>query len=77
MPSIHRYGKLASPKSPHFLNQVPPGAQQLSLPDFLIVPHWGQTLCGTVGGTTGLPMGRAVLMGSMGSDYGMERLGHD
>ena len=30
---------LASP--PQFLNQAPPGAQQLTLPDFRNVPHLG------------------------------------
>ena len=32
-----------SPPSPQFLNQAPPRAQQLRLPDFLRVPHLGHT----------------------------------
>ena len=41
MPSPHVWPKLESPTSPHFLNQAPPRAQQLRLPDFLVVPHLG------------------------------------
>ena len=33
-----------SPISPHFLNQAPPRAQQVNLPDFLAVPHLGHAL---------------------------------
>ena len=29
---------------PQFLNQAPPGAQQLTRPDFLNVPHFGHTI---------------------------------
>jgi len=32
---------LGLPAPPQFLNQAPPGAQQLTLPDFLDVPHFG------------------------------------
>ena len=35
---------LGSPACPHFLNQVPPRAQQLSLPDCLATPHLGHLL---------------------------------
>ena len=41
MPSPHVCSDVESPSSPHFLNQEPPRAQQLRLPDFLAVPHWG------------------------------------
>ena len=37
-----------SPSSPHFLFQVPPGAQQLRLPFFLTVPHLGHAGPGSV-----------------------------
>ena len=37
MPSIHVCS--ASPLPPHLLNQEPPEAQQLRLPDFVKVPH--------------------------------------
>ena len=41
MPSAHVCSNVESPASPHFLNQAPPRAQQLRLPDFLVVPHLG------------------------------------
>ena len=33
---------------PHFLNQAPPGAQQLYLPDFLNVPHFGHAIVSAI-----------------------------
>ena len=41
MPSDHKWSTVVSSASPQFLNQEPPRAQQLSLPDFLLVPHLG------------------------------------
>ena len=38
-PSNHVCSVLELLIVPHLLNQAPPGAQQLSLPDFLVVPH--------------------------------------
>ena len=38
-PSTHVYSVLELRLVPQFLNQAPPGAQQLRLPDFLMVPH--------------------------------------
>ena len=38
-PSTHVCSNFESPESPQFLNQEPPRAQQLSFPDFLMVPH--------------------------------------
>ena len=38
-PSNHVCWNLESPGSPQFLNHAPPVAQQLRLPDFLMVPH--------------------------------------
>ena len=32
------------PAPPQFLNQAPPGAQQLTLTDFLNVPHFGHAI---------------------------------
>ena len=39
MPSYHVCGSFVLPVAPHFPNQEPPRAQQLSLPDLLMVPH--------------------------------------
>ena len=39
MPSAHVWSKFVSPTSPQFLNQAPPRAQQLPLPDFLVATH--------------------------------------
>ena len=43
MPSIQRCSTFPLPPPPQFLNQAPPGAQQLALPDFSNVPHFGHT----------------------------------
>ena len=40
-PSNHLY---LLPAPPHFLYQAPPGAQQLDLPDFPNMPHFGQVI---------------------------------
>ena len=42
-PSTHVYSVLELPMVPHFSNQAPPGAQQLSLPDFLMAAQLGHT----------------------------------
>ena len=42
MPCDHVYSKFRSPGFPHFLCQLPPGAQQLSAPVFGTVPQLGQ-----------------------------------
>ena len=39
MPSAHVWSKFISPTSPQLLNQPPPRAQQLRLPDFLVLLH--------------------------------------
>ena len=39
MPCVHVWSKFESPVFPHLLNQAPPRAQQLRLPEFLTVPH--------------------------------------
>merc|ERR1719331_1174570 len=44
MPSDHPWSTFLLPIPPQFLNQVPPGAQQLTLPDFLNVPHLGHVI---------------------------------
>ena len=41
MPSTHVWSKFGSPGCPHFVNQAPPRAQQLGMPDFLEIPHLG------------------------------------
>ena len=41
VPSVHVCSNAVSPGSPHFLNQEPPRAQQLSVCDFLLIPHLG------------------------------------
>ena len=43
MPSTHVCSVLELPLAPQLLNQAPPGAQQLSLPDFLMITHLGHT----------------------------------
>ena len=55
MPSSHVCSKFSA--FPHFLNQEPPEAQQLGLPDFVLVPHLGHTR----------PI--AVVIGSAVTDY--------
>ena len=42
-PSSHVCSVLELPLVPQLLNQAPPGAQQLSLPDFLMAAHLGHT----------------------------------
>ena len=48
-PSDHIRPTFLLPAPPQFLNQAPPGAQQLTLPDFRNVPHFGHFI---VPGTT-------------------------
>ena len=43
MPSCHVCWRFVLPVAPQFPNQEPPRAQQLSLPDFAIVPHMKHT----------------------------------
>ena len=42
-PSIHVCSTSALSAAPQFLNQAPPAAQQLRLPDFLMLPHLEHT----------------------------------
>ena len=44
MPSVHVWPTFALPMPPQVLNQAPPGAQQLVLPDFKNVPHFGHAI---------------------------------
>ena len=46
MPSTHVWTTFVSPFLPHCLYQAPPGAQQLSSPEFLMVPHLGHATLG-------------------------------
>ena len=50
MPSAHVWPNCVLPASPHFLNQAPPRAQQLRLPDFLEVAHLAHALLCAAGG---------------------------
>ena len=58
------------PRPPHFLNQAPPGAQQLTLPDLRNVPHLGHAVVRSIGG-----VGDSVLIGflTMSSRSGFGR----
>ena len=44
MPSAQLWSTFSLIELPQFLNQAPPGAQQLTLPDFLNVPHFGHVV---------------------------------
>ena len=41
IPSAHVWFNFESLESPHLLNQAPPGAQQLEMPDSLLMEHFG------------------------------------
>jgi len=43
-PSSQLWRMFSLPVLPQFLNQAPPGAQQLTRPDFLNVPHFGHII---------------------------------
>ena len=43
-PSNHLCSTLVLRAPPQFLNQAPPGAQQLCLPDFSNLPHLGHVI---------------------------------
>ena len=49
-PSVHVCPTFALPTPPQLLNQAPPGAQQLPLPDFLKEPHLAHTIVDVVAG---------------------------
>ena len=59
-PSNHVCSKFESPGFPQFLNQAPPPAQQLSLPDLLLVPHLGHTIAGSIFDVVAGDMGEEV-----------------
>ena len=52
-PSNHVCSYCSSPGLPHLSNHDPPGAQQVSLPDRLSVPHFLQALGSGVPGFIG------------------------
>ena len=64
MPSNHVCSKFGSPKSPHFLNQVPPRKQQLSLPDGLET-HVEHGIAGVVVVTAIVVVARVVAIGGV------------
>ena len=51
-PSNHLCFTFLLPVPPQFLNQAPPGAQQLTRPDFSNVPHFGHVLVFVIVGMT-------------------------
>ena len=55
-PSAHVWSVLELSLVPQFSNQAPPGAQQLGLPDFLMIAHLGHTGALLVAVTTGVDM---------------------
>ena len=69
MPSIHVWSTCVSPTSPQFLNQAPPRAQQLRLPNFLTVPHLGQAELTIV--EVDLESGRILLPDRTGFEHGL------
>ena len=56
LPSTHVYSVLELRLVPQFSNQAPPGAQQLSFPDFLMTSHLGHTGVILVTVTAGVDM---------------------
>ena len=48
VPSNHVCPTFLLPTPPQRLNQAPPGAQQLTLPDFLNVPHLGHVIVSAI-----------------------------
>ena len=44
VPSDQLWPTLVSPSAPQFLYQAPPGAQQLTRPDFMNVPQFGHNV---------------------------------
>ena len=61
-PSIHVCSTFALLPPPHILNQAPPGAQQLTRPDFLKVPHFGHVIGDVIidAATVDVPVGTLV-----------------
>ena len=55
-PSTHVCSVLELPLVPQFLNQAPPGAQQLSSPDFFMTAHLGHSRAILVAVTAGVDM---------------------
>ena len=50
MPSLHVWSNFVLPAFPQLLNQAPPRAQQLRLPDFLLAPHLTHLLLSFIAG---------------------------
>ena len=70
-PSDHLWAIFLLPTAPQLLNQAPPGAQQLNLPDFFLITHLGHTrpidavMVSVVTDVVSIP---AVVMGSVVTD---------
>ena len=56
MPSYHVWSRFVLPTRPQVLNQEPPRPQQLTLPDFAMMPHLGHTELTVVVVTAGVYM---------------------
>ena len=69
-PSNHLY---LLPAPPHFLYQAPPGAQQLSLPDFSNVPHFGHVISLLEATTSILVLIVVIRAPTIGSRSGIDR----
>ena len=68
MPSDHLCSTSLLPGPPQFLYQAPPGAQQLTRPDFSNVPHFGHVIAlATVGVMDGVLIG-VLLMSSRSAE---------
>ena len=74
-PSNHLCSAFPLPAPPQFLYQVASGAQQLTLPDFLNVPHFGHIILlveamGRVIVLTGVVIGTRTIFSSRSSGNG-------
>ena len=66
-PSNHLCSTFLLPAPPQFLYQAPPGAQQLTRPDFSNVPHFGQVIVLTIVGVMdGMLIGVLVMSSRSG-----------
>ena len=78
-PSNHMWSAFLLPAPPQFLYQAPPGAQQLTLPDFLNVPHFGHIMLlveamRRVLVLTGLVIGARTIFSSRSPGNGSKRV---
>ena len=69
-PSNHLWRTFPLLAAPQFLNQAPPGAQQLTRPDFSNVPHFGHTVVLVIVGLMDSVLVRGALVMSSRSMVG-------